>query len=183
MCFASLRQGVRSHLCPLGGSGCLKTAAATLGNRNCHQWGWGTAKLTADVLLYPCESDASFFAAFTESQQEGAWGLGTQNGSLPLLTDEAHYVSGATEEQQECMGWREPSHWPETADNLLHLCTLPDTRVSTYPSFQRARMYFFTRSMILSSQTQKEKPLPAMFSWKKRIMGKSRLPPSQLFPS
>lgn len=64
----------------------------------------GTAKLTADVLLHPCESDTSFLAAFTESQQEGAWGLGAQDGSLPLLTDEAHYVPGATEEQRECMG-------------------------------------------------------------------------------
>lgn len=34
-----------------------------------------------------------------------------------------------------------------------------------HPSFHSARMYFFTKSMMLSSQTQKEKPLPAMFSW------------------
>lgn len=33
-----------------------------------------------------------------------------------------------------------------------------------YPSFHSARIYFFTKSMMLSSQTQKEKPFPAMFS-------------------
>lgn len=37
---------------------------------------------------------------------------------------------------------------------------------TAHPSFHRARMYFFTRSIMLSSQTQNENPFPAMFSWK-----------------
>lgn len=56
MCFANLRQEVQGHVCPLGGSGCLELGAAK-----------EAAELTADVLLYPSEGDASFFAAFTES--------------------------------------------------------------------------------------------------------------------
>lgn len=68
-----------------------------------HQLGWGIAKLTADVLLHPGEGDASFFAAFTEPQQEGAWGLSAQDGPFPLLADEAHYIPGDREEQQQ--GW------------------------------------------------------------------------------
>ena len=68
-----------------------------------HQLGWGIAKLTTDVLLHPGEGDSSFFAAFTESQQEGAWGLSAQDGPFPLLADEAHYIPGDREEQQQ--GW------------------------------------------------------------------------------
>lgn len=59
----------------------------------------GAAKLTTDVLLHPSEGDTSFFAAFTESQQEGTWGLGAQDGPLSFLADKAHYVPGAKEEQ------------------------------------------------------------------------------------
>ncbi len=36
---------------------------------------------------------------------------------------------------------------------------------SSHPSFHRAKIYFFTRSIMLSSHTQNEKPFPAMFSW------------------
>lgn len=38
------------------------------------------------------------------------------------------------------------------------------TIAETHPSFHSARIYFFTKSIMLSSQTQKENPLPAMFS-------------------
>lgn len=39
-----------------------------------------------------------------------------------------------------------------------------ESLAKAHPSFHSARMYFFTRSMMLSSQTQKEKPFPAIFS-------------------
>ena len=93
---------MRGHLFPRGGSTCLKPAEATAAAH--HQVGWGRAKLTTDVLLHPSEGDSSFFAAFTESQQEGAWGLGAQDGPLPLLTDKAHYVPGGKEEKQQDLG-------------------------------------------------------------------------------
>ena len=95
---------MRGHPRPQGGSRCLKLAAAKASHSHAgHQLGWGIAKLTADVLLHPGEGDSSFFAAFTESQQEGAWGLSAQDGPFPLLADEAHYIPGDREEQQQ--GW------------------------------------------------------------------------------
>lgn len=125
--------------------------------------GVSRARLTTDVLFHPSEGDSSFFAAFTESQQEGAWGLGAQDGPLPLLTDEAHYVPGAKKGQPHCYRASPATGLLRKRVTCSH-CALRQTGVSSYPSFQRAKMYFFTRSMILSSQTQKEKPLPAMFS-------------------
>lgn len=61
-----------------------------------------TALLTTYILFYPGEGDATFFAALTETQQEGAWRLRVQDGPLPLLADESHDVSGEEEEVQFC---------------------------------------------------------------------------------
>lgn len=88
--------------------------------------------------------------------------------SLSLLMKPIIYLE--TERSNSKVGAEGPLVCSQPAGrvgDLSPLCVLSDTRVPTYPSFQRARMYFFTRSMMLSSQTQKEKPLPAMFSWRK----------------
>lgn len=77
----------------------LKLTAARRLQQQPPQGGASRGGLTTDVLLHPSEGDSSFLAAFTESQQEGAWGLGAQDGPLPLLADEAHYVTGGKEGQ------------------------------------------------------------------------------------
>lgn len=104
MCLTSLRQGGARPSLPTRGQPVSETSRGEGGSGAHHQVGWGKAKRTADVLLHPSEGDSSFFAAFTESQQEGAWGLGAQDGPLPLLTDKAHYVPGGKEEKHQDLG-------------------------------------------------------------------------------
>lgn len=91
---------------------------------------------------------------------------------LSLATDILWIPRGVfTLNQQKLSQESAPAHGQGTPRHQDGTCRTPYKAqrnhrlwAGTHPSFHSTRMYFFTKSMMLSSQTQKEKPLPAMFS-------------------